>query len=197
MKTYSTPVPSKRSLEYDYTDAGLFDLHPTPPEFTEALVTTFELPKRIWEPACGQGHISERLKIDKFLVTSTDLKDWGYGKAGVDFLKQDKVPYGMQAIVTNPPFSLATHFVEKALDFLIDGQIEVAAFILKQEFIGSLGRFERVFSRRMPIQITAIANRMKNSHTGASYSFYHAWFVWTNAFPMSSRLNIITVGRNE
>ncbi len=197
MKTYGTPVPSKRSLEYDFTDKGIFDLHPTPEEFTEALVVTFKLPDRIWEPACGEGHISKRLITDGFRVTSTDIKNWGYGLSGVDFLQQEQPPSGVRGIVTNPPFSIATAFVEKALDFIDAGHIELAAFIMKQEFIGSIDRFERIFSRRMPIQITAIANRMKNSHTGASYSFYHSWYIWTKAKPTYSQLAIIQVGRNE
>jgi hypothetical protein len=48
-------------------------------------------------------------------VVSTDLNDWGYGMAGVDFLKE----YRPRArhIVTNPPYGsgLADAFIEKAL----------------------------------------------------------------------------------
>ena len=46
-----------------------------------------ELTGPVWEPACGQGHLSERLKQYGYEVYSTDLIDRGYGDGVFDFLK--------------------------------------------------------------------------------------------------------------
>jgi len=80
----------------------------------------FEIQGRIWECACGQGHLSKELKRNKYNVKSTDLIDRGYGDGVVDFLKQE-VREWHTSILTNPPFKLAEEFVEKGLDLIQDG----------------------------------------------------------------------------
>ena len=41
----------------------------------------------VLECACGEGHLSERLKYYGYDVVSRDLIDRGYGETGIDFLK--------------------------------------------------------------------------------------------------------------
>lgn len=94
-----------------------FEYYPTPPEATRALlsVETFDGP--IWEPACGEGHISEVLLSAGHQVVSTDLATcWGYGEGGRDFLRE-RAPLAKH-IVTNPPYGrgLADAFVSHALE---------------------------------------------------------------------------------
>lgn len=92
-----------------------YEFYPTPPEATRALlsVETFDGP--IWEPACGQGHISKVLAQAGYDVVSTDLVSYGYGEAGRDFLAERR-PLAKH-IVTNPPYGrgLADAFVKHAL----------------------------------------------------------------------------------
>ena len=57
------------------------DFYPTPPEATEALLNRCEFNKDIWEPACGNGAISNVLIRKGHNVTSTDLNDFGFGKS--------------------------------------------------------------------------------------------------------------------
>lgn len=95
-----------------------FDFYATPPEATRALlsVETFDGP--VWEPACGQGAISQVLTQHGHQVVSTDLIDRGYGHPGIDFLKESSPR--AKHIVTNPPYggSLADKFIGKALAFI-------------------------------------------------------------------------------
>src|ERR1700759_147425 len=44
-------------------------------------------PRRVWEPACGDGGIARPLERGGFRVVGTDLVDRGYGFGGVDFLQ--------------------------------------------------------------------------------------------------------------
>lgn len=94
-----------------------FDYYPTPPEATRALLSVEAFDGPIWEPACGEGHISEVLFSTGHQVVSTDLATcWGYGEGGRDFLRE-RAPLAKH-IVTNPPYGrgLADAFVSHALD---------------------------------------------------------------------------------
>lgn len=77
------------------------DFYPTPPEGTAPLLAVERFDGPIWEPACGQGHMSRVLEDAGHDVISTDLVHRGYGEGGVDFLMEwrPRAPN----IVTNPP----------------------------------------------------------------------------------------------
>src|SRR5262245_51680934 len=96
------------------------DLYETPPCATLALLQMEQLPKRIWEPACGRGAIVNVLRAHGHDVVASDLVDYGVpitpaGYFGVDFLLERHAPKGTEAIVTNPPFSHAEEFAVHAL----------------------------------------------------------------------------------
>ena len=93
-----------------------FEYYPTPPQGTRALLSVEDFDGSIWEPACGEGHISNVLVNAGYDVVSTDLILRGYGEGDVDFLRQT-VARGKH-IVTNPPYGrgLGDAFVLKALD---------------------------------------------------------------------------------
>ena len=82
--------------------------------------------KNVWEPACGEGNLSEVLKKHGHNVYSTDLIDRGYANDHYDFLKTENKWFG--DIITNPPFKLATEFVKKSLESIDDGK-KVAMFL--------------------------------------------------------------------
>lgn len=81
------------------------EFYPTPPEAARALLSVESFDGDIWEPACGDGAISEVLVGAGYDVVSTDLIAYGYGEAGVDFLTQTKAR--AKHIVTNPPYAPA------------------------------------------------------------------------------------------
>ena len=89
------------------------DFYPTPPQPTKSFLKHEKLEGVIWEPACGKGHISKCVEKIYGSIESTDLYDRGYGKSGVDFL-DDENKKKVDTIITNPPFSLFTDFVEKS-----------------------------------------------------------------------------------
>ena len=93
-----------------------FEFYPTPPEATRALLSVEQFDGTIWEPACGNGHISKELEAAGYSVVSTDLIQRDFGKGGQDFLKAEK-PLAKH-IITNPPYGrhgLGDAFVRKAL----------------------------------------------------------------------------------
>jgi hypothetical protein len=92
-----------------------FDLYPTPPAATRALLSVEKFDGDIWEPACGTGWLSREFERHGYTVVSTDINDYGWGLAGMDFLAERTAR--AKHIVTNPPYGrgLADRFVKHAL----------------------------------------------------------------------------------
>lgn len=86
--------------------------------------------QRIWEPACGGGHLAQAMQDKGYEVYATDLYDRGYKNQdayNVDFLNSNFIPpEPIDAIVTNPPYKYTQEFVEKALKL---GVKKVAMFL--------------------------------------------------------------------
>ena len=114
------------------------DYYATDPKAVEQLLELESFSNAIWEPACGEGHISKVLKEHGHYVRSTDLVDRGFGEGGIDFLMQGERWRG--DIITNPPYKLAQEFVEKAIQ-LIDHRAKVAMF-LKLTFLEGQARYK-------------------------------------------------------
>lgn len=169
-------------------DAGKGDFYPTPAWATEAILDREPLPGTIWEPACGDGSMARVImaRPDR-VVHATDLYDRGFGQAGRDFLKEpDYTWYG--SIITNPPYSLAQEFVEKACR-LATGKV---LMLLKLNFLEGVARHE-MFRRLPPVRIWVFSRRIKfpmPSGTGGGVLAY-AWFVWERGYTGAPQLRWI------
>ena len=157
------------------------DYYATEPKAVELLLKEETFWPYVWEPACGEGHMSEVLKSHGYNVLSTDLIDRGYGQGGVDFLsltKADIANEHTRDIITNPPYKYAKEFVEHALDISMDGT-KVAMF-LKLTFLEGQGR--RDFFRNYPPQTVYVSSARlqcgKNGKFEGSSATAYAWFVW-------------------
>lgn len=84
---------------------------------------------RIWEPACGEGHIVNVLADRGYDVIATDIQ------TGTDFLETENAD-GAEWIITNPPFSLAEQFIRKCWDYKIP-----FALLLKCQFWNAKKRY--------------------------------------------------------
>lgn len=142
----------------------------TPPEAVQALMEAeyLYIPEVVWEPACGDGAISKVLEQCSRRVASSDIRDTGYGLAGVDFLlAQKQVP----AIITNPPFSLAHKFIAHAMTLA-----PYVAFLLKIQYWNSKNR--RALYNAMPCaRIYPLTWRLDFTGQGAP-PMDCAWYVW-------------------
>lgn len=95
------------------------DLYETPPQATQALMRATNLPHTIWEPAAGRGAIARELRAQGHTVYTEDLVAYEGADVGIvpgaDFLMNRHSPYGVGAIVTNPPYKLANQFIRHGL----------------------------------------------------------------------------------
>ena len=150
------------------------DFYPTPHACTDALINAerdhLARFHSIWEPACGDGAICKRLEDQGFLTIATDLHDQGFGISGIDFLTESQ--RAADAIVTNPPFSLAEDFISKA-DSL---GVQYMALILKAQFWHAKRR-TALFAAWWPARIYAMNWRPDFSGGGAP-TMDLIWCIW-------------------
>ncbi len=70
----------------------------------------------VWEPACGEGKIANRLLKNKFGVFSSDILPSNDVRQHFDFLSSYNGGLA-HCIITNPPFSLKRKFFAKCLEY--------------------------------------------------------------------------------
>lgn len=103
------------------------DYYPTPQDVTHALMRFLDLsPRTIWEPACGNGAMSDVLEQYGHTVISSDIRHTGYGEGGVDFLSASRK---CDAVITNPPFNISENFIRHAL-----ANAKTIAMVLKSQY---------------------------------------------------------------
>lgn len=164
------------------SDAEITDYYATPPEAVKLLLENESFYHRIWECACGGGHISSVLKEAGYRVKSTDLIDRGYPSTEiVDFLKvtrEDVLREPQMDIVTNPPYTYAKEFVEHAMDISSNGT--KVAMLLKLTFLEGKKRRE-LFNKYPPMRVYVFSSRIscgKNGVFTEGSAVAYAWFIW-------------------
>lgn len=163
------------------------DFYSTDPETLEIFLKALErdnisLNRHIWEPACGMGHLSEKLKEHGYEVESSDLIDRGYGQTGIDFLRVMRTWHG--DILTNPPYKFAKQFVERSLELLDDGCHCI--MLLKIQFLEGKDR-RKLFDKFPPKyvyvnsarQLCYLNGDMNNKISSASC---YCWFIWEQGY---------------
>ena len=160
------------------------DYYATDPQAVEMLLALESFAPLIWEPACGEGHISKVLTANGYEVISTDLIYRGYGEPEpMDFLTET-FPDFEGDIITNPPYSAGLEFVKRALETVRPGG-KVAMF-LKVQFLEGKRRGE-LFSKTPPRTVYISRSRLasyKNGDltTNPESAIAYAWYVWEKGF---------------
>ena len=162
------------------------DLYETPAEATDALLRAEKLPQNLWEPACGPGAIVRVLRRAGHKVLGSDLVDYGspdQDHGGWDFLLERQLPKladgnAVEAIVTNPPFKLASEFVEHALKLCPRVIMLLRLTFYESKRRNSIldgGQLARVhvFRNRLPMMHRANWDGPKVSNPTA-----FGWFAW-------------------
>lgn len=168
------------------------DYYATDPVAIDKLLTVEDPYPIIWECACGEGHLSERLKKKGFTVFSSDIIDRGYPETQViDFLTA-KQPY-IGDILTNPPYKYAKEFVLKALELVKPGR--KVYMLLRLLFLEGKARYIDLFSRYPPKTIYVFSERISCVKNGKG-EFNHgavcyAWFVWKKGFTGTTEIKWI------
>lgn len=164
---------TKRSADLDGPD-----FYPTPKWATYALIDNERFKGGIWEPACGDGAMSEVLEQSGNAVISSDLYDRGYGEIGHNFIGTQRRHAN---IITNPPYNSAENFVATA----IKQADQKFALLLRLAFLEGANRANTIFGKTPPSRVWIFSERitfyMKGAVAAGSGTTAYAWFVWDKA----------------
>lgn len=133
---------------------------------------------KIWEPACGQGNISAKLKAHGYSVVSTDIL---YGQDFFVYRPETwldtETGLATQIIVTNPPYSIKYDWLARCYALK-----RPFALLLPIDTLGS-ARAQKMFDE-LGVEIILLDKRVnfempdppKDGKSQAQYST--AWFTW-------------------
>ncbi|MBB4154147.1 hypothetical protein GGQ80_002057 [Sphingomonas jinjuensis] len=161
------------------------DDFPTPPWATRALCEWltgdgYALGEQSCrEPAANRGYMVRALAEYFDNVDASDIADYGMGWRQEDYL----FPFELSVVdwtITNPPFTLADRFIERALATSRVG----CAVILRAAFLEGIGRYESLFSSNPPAAVLQFAERVPmvagKVDPSASSATAYAWLVWVH-----------------
>ena len=161
------------------------DFYATDPVALDLLLDLEQFSDRVWEPACGQGHLSKVLIENLYDVFSTDIIERGFGSK-FDFLKSKQHFSKFDGdILTNPPYKLAQEFIEMGLDLVPEGN-KVVMF-LRLQFLEGKGRKE-FFKKYPPEKIYISSSRILCAKNGEFEKYKkssvtaYAWFIWKKGY---------------
>lgn len=143
------------------------------------------------DPCCGIGILSDAARNAGYGTAAFDIHDWGYDNTTVvNFLSIEKMNNHEFTIFMNPPFSLATQFVEKSFEL---GARKVVMF---QRFAFWESKVRREFWEKYPPnRIYICSDRadcwrhdIPKEERGSSSPTAHAWFVFEPGHPTGTLL---------
>jgi hypothetical protein len=146
------------------------EFYPTPPSAIQSLLNELEQPDSFFrwgEPCAGDGVIIAEV-WKRFRVEPSQW-EWAELREGKDYLKQG-LTGRVDCIITNPPFSLATSFLDKSLES------PFVAYLLRLNFLGS-GKRKDWWQGKEPTHLFTLSKRPSFTGKGTDATEY-AWFVW-------------------
>ncbi|QYC52441.1 N-6-adenine-methyltransferase [Salmonella phage SSBI34] len=140
-----------------------FDLYETPEWAVDALLSIVPI-RKDWtymEPCRASGRFYNHMPIGSA---------WGEIREGVDYLATE---YNrVDCIITNPPYSLAQEFVEKA-----HKDADVVIMLLRAGFLGSMKRFD--FWGEYPVDhLITLSKRPSFTDDGKTDGAEYCYFIW-------------------
>lgn len=188
----STAVMQRRVEAHDSLDD-----FPTPPWSVRAMLDKVGVRKGVyscWEPAANRGYLARGLRETFRSVYCSDVHDYGAGFDVHDFL-QPYLPqpiHSIDWIITNPPFRLASQFIDRARKIASRG----VAVIVRSAFLEGGERYRELFKATPPTLILQHCERVpmvKGRYDPmASSATAYSWLIWNLAEPtLSSRFDWI------
>ena len=173
------PNAERQAEDFYATDPKALDLF-----MSRIAEDDYWINKKVWEPSCGMGHLSELLINKGKIVLSTDIIDRGYNNFnGVcNFLDSTDIFDG--DILTNPPFKLAEKFVEKGIELLQYGN--KLLLFLKIQFLE--GQKRKILFKKYPPKYVYVYSSRQLCCKDGEFEKYtattqcYAWYIWEKGF---------------
>lgn len=169
------------------------DFYATDPIAAKMLLSVEKFDKNIWECASGENHLADVFKQYGYNVRTSDIVKRTPTTEVKDFLECKKKWCG--DIITNPPFTYALEFVDRALSLVSNGH-KVAMF-LRLQFLEGIERHE-FFKKNPPKAVYVASKRIKCGKNGDFKSSMssiqcYAWFVWIKGYKGETTVRWVNV----
>ena len=179
----STAVMARR-----HEAADSLDFFPTPPWATRALCdwlgNRLAFQRSVWEPASGEGHMSDVLMEYFAFGKASDVHDYNrnaeigsFVGQGPDVIQWDGVR-PPDWIITNPPFNLALEFAERAIREVHIG----VALLVRLAWLEGGSRYARLFKQTPPWKVALFSERVPMTKGRwdpmASTATAYCWVCW-------------------
>jgi hypothetical protein len=159
------------------------DYYATPPRALDAVIPYLDINIPIWECACGEGHLSNRLKELGYTVRESDIIERSYKCEIKDFIFFQNHNWEGN-ILTNPPFVYAKEFAEKGIETLREGRL--LFLFLRVQFLESQKRrplFEKTPPKYMLVYSKRTPQCGRNGNfEGTGNAAMYCWFIWEKGF---------------
>lgn len=140
------------------------DKYMTPDYTVDSLLSVLDIqkirPLCFCEPCRGTGAIFDRIDANTKWHAEID--------EGIDYLE---IPYFVDLVITNPPFTLALEFLQKSLT-----EAETVIYLLRLNFLGSQKR--KPFWQANPPSHTMVLSKRPSFTGNGTDSIEYAWFAW-------------------
>lgn len=205
MSKASSAVMARRAAAEVATDTAqsaiyrTLDYYPTPlwaaRAGAEIVMGMDPGPWKVWEPACGAGHMASAL-AEYFVVVASDVYPHGYG-AVVDFLDDDVGVSEVDWVISNPPFKTAAQFVTLGLKRARRG----VALLLRLSFLEGQARHELLYGDAPLSAVAPFSERVPMTlgrwDPEASSATAYAWFIWRHGHAGPAMLLPIAPGARD
>lgn len=179
--------------------AKTFEHYETPKWAVKSILDKELLTRCVLEPCVGNGVIVNEINkyygLNTLDITTNDIYDWGFNPyLKTNFLEMNRPFGGDFTVIMNPPFSLATQFVEKCLD-----EWNVRKVICFQRFAWRESATRRDFwDKYPPNRIYICGNRatcwradIPKEERKSGSTTAHAWYVWERGQPKGTLMGEI------
>lgn len=184
-KNFSTNNASGKRKESDY--------YATPYELTRRFLDRWNIDKSflILEPCFGEANAIVKVLQEKGF---TNIVSHDLNIDGIDFLKyNEKVDY----LITNPPYSLAYEFIQKA-KIITDKQF---AMLLPLSYLHGKKRYDNIWlDQNFPLKEIYVFTRypmlgeeLRDDGKMNTGMMVYAWFVWDRHYKESPIINWIDI----
>ena len=167
----------------------LFDYYITPPQTAkEAFVELIQLERtlqnkyiKILDPCCGGDKIHNAtykqllFYMDYKFIDTMDIREDSGADTKTNYLTYTAKQNYYDLIISNPPYTVALDFVQKALLDVKDGGF--VSYLLRLNFFGSQSR-KKFFNQFMPKYCFVHSKRPSFTLDGKTDGTEYATFVW-------------------
>lgn len=143
------------------------DFYATPKSaFEPMLPFIYQVGGPVWEPACGDGRLIQWMGDYGIECDGSDINAAAFP---MDFLKDSRTGH---CLISNPPFSLAFEFCQRAVV-----RYNNVFLLLRLNFLAS-GKRKEWFKANEPDALFVLSKRPCFTNDGKTDATDYAWYFW-------------------